>query len=168
MLKKCSKCLAELPLDSFAARKKNSRDGLNGFCKICINRKNYNWKLKNPINCLCSNMLAQAKRRAKANGRAFDLTLEYLQHLVVPHCPVLGTELVWEYGHGFGLGAHSPSLDRIDNSLGYVKGNVAIISHRANSMKNAATAEELQAILNYIQNPPSTKASSRPARSLVG
>jgi hypothetical protein len=164
MLKKCSNCLAELPLDSFAARNKNSRDGLNGFCKTCINRRNYNWKLKNPVKCLCSNMLAQAKRRAQANGRAFDLTLKDLQRLVVPRCPILGTELIWEYGHGLGLGAHSPSLDRIDNSRGYTKDNVAIISHKANGMKNSCTVEELKAILNYIQNPPKAKAGLRSAQ----
>jgi hypothetical protein len=107
-------------------------------------------------------MLSQAKRRARSSGRAFDLTLKDLQRLVVSHCPVLGTELTWKYDHGLGLGAHSPSLDRIDNSLGYTKDNVAIISHRANSMKNAATAEELQAILNYIQSPPKAKAGSQP------
>lgn len=161
MLKKCSKCWNEWPLDKFYARK-NSADGLNGICKECIGHKSYEWKLNNPVNCLCSNMLAQAKRRAQSSGRNFNLTLKDLQRLVVSHCPVLGTEIVWKYDHGLGLGAHSPSLDRIDNLLGYTKDNVAIISHRANSMKNAATVEELQAILNYMQNP--REATSRRAR----
>ena len=134
-LRKCSNCLTELSLDRFAVRK-GSRDGLNSFCKTCINRKKYDWKMSNSVKYLCSNMLAQAKRRAKANGRVFDLTLKDLQRLVVPRCPILRTELIWEYGHGLGLGAHSPSLDRIDNSRGYTKDNVAIISHKANGMKN--------------------------------
>jgi hypothetical protein len=161
MLKKCSQCRIEWPLDRFGVRK-TSADGLNGICKTCIGHKNYEWKASNPVNYLCSNMLAQAKRRAQSSGRAFNLTLKDLQRLVVSHCPVLGTELIWKYDHGLGLGAHSPSLDRIDNSLGYTQGNVAIISHRANSMKNAATVEELQAILDYMQNPH--EATSRRAR----
>ena len=74
--------------------------------------------------------------------------------LVVSRCPVLGTDLAWEFGHGRGLGDHSPSLDRIDNSLGYVKGNVAIISHRANSLKNSSTVTELKSILAYMEKPP--------------
>jgi hypothetical protein len=109
-------------------------------------------------------MLTKARKRAQSKGWAFDLTFEDLQHLVVSRCPILGTELVWKYGHGLGLGAHSPSLDRIDNSLGYIKGNVAIISHKANGMKNSCTIEELQAILDYIQNPPKAKAGLRPAQ----
>jgi len=160
MFKKCSQCRVEWPLEKFGARK-TSADGLNGICRTCDCQNKYDWRASNPVKYLCSNMLAQAKRRAQSSGRAFDLTLEDLRKLVTFRCPVLGTELVWEYGHGLGLGAHSPSLDRIDNSLGYTKENVAIISHRANSMKNAATVDELQAILSYIQNHPKAQNSPK-------
>lgn len=161
MLKKCSRCLIDLPLDKFCPRK-GTTDGFNGKCKECRYQESKAWKTNNPVNYLCSNMLTKARKRAQSKGWAFDLTFEDLQHLVVSHCPILGTELVWKYGHGLGLGAHSPSLDRIDNSLGYTKDNVAIISHKANSMKNSCTIEELQAILDYIQNPPKAKAGSQP------
>jgi len=153
MFKQCSRCLILLPLENFSPRK-GSTDGLNGHCKNCLHQKTKEWKLNNPIAYLCSNMLAQAKRRACFIGREFNLTHKDLLSLVVPRCPILGTDLVWEYCHGMGLGDHSPSLDRIDNSLGYVKGNVAIISHRANSLKNSATTEELKAILAYMKKPP--------------
>jgi hypothetical protein len=151
-MKQCSACLGLLPLDRFGPRK-GSPDGLLGHCKSCIGKKNAKWKKENPVAYLCSMMLAQAKRRAQSTGREFNLTIKDMLSLVVSRCPVLGTDLVWEYGHGRGLGDHSPSLDRIDNSLGYVKGNVAIISHRANSMKNSSTVAELRAILAYMESP---------------
>lgn len=151
-MKECSACFRVLPLDRFGLRK-GSTDGLNGQCKSCIIKKNAKWKKENPVAYLCSNMLAQAKKRAQSTGREFNLTMKDMLSLVVPCCPVLGTDLVWEYGHGRGLGDHSPSLDRINNSLGYVKGNVAIISHKANSMKNCSTIAEIRSILAYMESP---------------
>jgi hypothetical protein len=56
----------------------------------------------------------------------------------------LGLKL--EQGNGKST-ASSPSLDRIDSSKGYVKGNVRVISHRANLLKNNATVEELKLLL---------------------
>lgn len=41
----------------------------------------------------------------------------------------------------------SPSLDRLDSSKGYVKGNVRVISKRANQLKNNATVEEMRMVL---------------------
>jgi len=46
---------------------------------------------------------------------------------------------------------NSPSLDRIDNSKGYVPGNIAVISMRANMIKNNATLAELKAIVAYME-----------------
>jgi hypothetical protein len=40
-----------------------------------------------------------------------------------------------------------PSLDRIDNNKGHVKGNVRMISYRANVLKSDATVEELTLVL---------------------
>jgi hypothetical protein len=96
-------------------------------------------------------MLAQAKKRARERGREFDLDFEYIKSIATSHCPVLGSPLLWQYLHGKGTGDHSPSLDRIDNSMGYVKGNVAIISHRANAMKKNFSNTELRSCLNYME-----------------
>ena len=39
---------------------------------------------------------------------------------------------------------NSPSIDRKIPSLGYMKGNIWVISYRANRIKNDATVEELE------------------------
>lgn len=87
-------------------------------------------------------MLQGAKERATKHNLPFNLTVE---DIVIPtHCPVLGIKLE--------SGSHRtrPELDRIIPKLGYVKGNVCVISGRANRIKYNATVDELQAVASYI------------------
>lgn len=77
--------------------------------------------------------------RAKKAGIPFNLT-RYDIH-VPDRCPLL--EIPLRVASQVGPAFNSPTLDRIVPSLGYVKGNVQVISHRANAMKNAADASEL-------------------------
>jgi len=90
-------------------------------------------------------MLHCAKSRAKRLGVPFDLALS---DIVIPAvCPVLGIPITR------GSGKHipqSPTLDRTVPALGYVKGNITVISYRANMLKNNATAEELQKVVDWI------------------
>lgn len=79
-----------------------------------------------------------AKRRAKKHNIPFTITEADI--VVTSVCPALGIPLV--RGKGV-LHANSPSLDRIAPHLGYTVGNIQVISHKANSMKNNATSEEL-------------------------
>ena len=163
-MKQCSRCLKWKPLDKFSFRK-GSRDGLNGHCKSCLHEKAKEWKRAHPFEYLCSNMLTQAKKRARQYEREFDLDYEYIKSIAVSHCPVLKSPLIWQYCHGQGTGDHPPSLDRIDNSKGYIKGNVAIISHKANAMKKNFSAEELRACLHYMTTarscPENTKQNKK-------
>lgn len=91
-------------------------------------------------------MLADARKRAAKFGLPFNLDLFDIEIPVV--CPVLGFLLV--YGKG-GRTDASPSLDKIKPELGYVKGNVAVISWRANRLKSNAKAEELRKIAAYME-----------------
>lgn len=63
-------------------------------------------------------------------------------------CPVLGIPLY--FGDGV-VGPNSPTIDRIDPALGYVPGNVMVISHRANTIKHNATIEEIELVLAHMK-----------------
>jgi len=90
-------------------------------------------------------ILYRIRSRAKKLGIPFNLARE---DIVVPDlCPVLGIALN-RGGTGVkGARPDSPSVDRIRPELGYTKGNVRIISNRANTLKCNATIEELELIL---------------------
>jgi hypothetical protein len=60
---------------------------------------------------------------------------------------VLGIRL--DYSMGGGKRPDSPSIDRIDNSKGYVKGNRVVISMRANRLKSDMTLCELRALADF-------------------
>ena len=92
-------------------------------------------------------MLRRARSRAKERGLEFDIDLSDIH--IPTHCPVLGIELVAHKGRSGG-NPNSPALDRIDNTKGYVKGNVMVVSHRANMMKVDASPEELLKFADWV------------------
>lgn len=92
-------------------------------------------RLKDPR----QDLVKRARDRARRAGLPFDLKTT---DITVPRrCPVLGVPIT----PGKTRSATSPSLDRIEPSRGYVRGNVRVISDKANRLKGARTLEELQA-----------------------
>jgi hypothetical protein len=91
-------------------------------------------------------VLMGAKCRAKTKGIPFNLSLEDIK---IPEvCPVLKIPLVW----GDRLTNNTPTVDRVVPEKGYVKGNCVVISMKANRLKNNASKEDLEAILEYVTN----------------
>ncbi len=82
-------------------------------------------------------MYHAAKHRACTKGLDFDIELADIS--VPDICPVLGIPMT------------SPSLDRFDNQKGYTKDNIRVISTRANNLKNDASIEELEKVLDYMK-----------------
>jgi hypothetical protein len=99
----------------------------------------YTYSQKNPQKIL----LLSAKHRSIKKG--VSCTISEADIHIPTKCPVLGTpiEKVFNADGKRGAYPNSPSLDRIDNLKGYEKGNIQVISSKANSMKNSATPEEL-------------------------
>lgn len=89
-------------------------------------------------------MLVTAKHRAKKRGLSFNLTLADIG--VMPLiCPALGIPLGSQHGRD-----NRPEIDRLIPSKGYVRGNVAIISARANRIKNDGTLDDLTKITKWL------------------
>lgn len=95
-----------------------------------------------PKYALVKNLRSGAKKR----GLEFNITEE---DLVLPDtCPIFGTKL------NFGKDRTSytkASVDRVDNTKGYVKGNVRIISWIANTRKGSMSIEHVENLLLYMR-----------------
>lgn len=106
------------------------------------NRKLREWGEAHPE----EKMLRQAKSRANVFGLDFNITVE---DLVIPKlCPVLGEPI----DRTAPRSRLSPTIDRIDNSKGYIKGNVTVISHQANTWKSNMTINDMQKLITYMEN----------------
>jgi hypothetical protein len=92
-------------------------------------------------------LLRRAENRAKIKNIEFNISIEDL--VIVDICPILNIELNWSGGP---RKDNTPSLDKINPKLGYIKGNCRIISNLANIMKNKASEEYLLTFSNNINN----------------
>ena len=91
-------------------------------------------------------MLARAKSRAKKNNLPFNLELD---DIIIPDtCPLLGIKIE---SNNFRNSPNNPSLDKIIPSKGYIKGNIWVISNRANTLKNDATIQELELLVENLK-----------------
>jgi len=160
MGKICTKCKEHKPLSEFS-KQVDGKNGLRPYCRYCA-------KVYNENVCPFKKWFTSKKGRAKYDGIEFtikpaDIPGVKIRRIKSKHprwpkiweateypkvCPILGIELDWKVkvngGHN-----NSPSLDRIDSTKGYIKGNVMIMSTLANKMKNNATPEQLKQFSRY-------------------
>jgi len=110
----------------------------------------FEWVKKSLIN--------RIRSAAKERSLEFDITVYDIEW--PEYCPVFGTKLIYMSTKINDI--YSASFDRTDSSKGYIKGNVRIISRRANTCKSNCTLEEIRLIYQYILNPPPVPTSHSP------
>ena len=91
-------------------------------------------------------LLMKAKERA--DKCRVPITIDHTDIIIPKKCPVLGIRLVRNKKQQLD---NSATIDRIKPQLGYVKGNIWVISQRANRIKNNATLNELELIAKAIE-----------------
>ncbi len=167
----CSHCKQNKSLEDFQAGtgKMNKRSQCKSCCKLLYDtperllknsqkraekRKNDPFykerekelaKINNRNNPL-KYLIKLAKIRAKNKNIEFSITEK---DLTLPQvCPLLNLVLQINEEKS---GHNSFSLDRINNTKGYIPGNVWIISNRANWLKNNASIEELELLVYNLK-----------------
>ena len=92
------------------------------------------------------NLLRWARDRAGQQDIPFNITVEDIY--IPKSCPVLKIPLF----SGDGVSCeNSPTLDKIVPELGYVPGNVIVISRRANRIKSNASWHELRLLVDFYE-----------------
>ena len=108
------------------------------------NRVDYYSQIENRAKYL----LGRVKIRANKSSIEFNLSLE---DIIIPEfCPYLGLKLTHDLGKGQAV--TNSSIDRIDPAMGYVKGNIQVISRLANTMKSNSSREQREAFANAVLN----------------
>jgi hypothetical protein len=103
-----------------------------------VRSKERNYYIENPEILL----FKCAKQRARKEGLPFTITAEDIRCLIPVDglCPI--TRVPFKRGVGK-VGQQSMTLDKIDPAKGYVPGNVAVISHLANTIKQNCTDPQI-------------------------
>ena len=150
----CCSCKQWLPLnvEYFHIRKRNKL-GYRGICRECNQKYINNRRSKGDTKIWFTERSSGAKQRIRAKNLAFTISYEDLDYPT--HCAITGLELTYSIARGGTSrmrNIHAASLDRIDSSLGYVPGNVRIISWVANWMKNYLDEDDFLDIVEKIYN----------------
>lgn len=99
------------------------------------------------------------RQRAKKRGLAFDLDAAYLADMFDKQsgrCAVSGLKLTLnQYRGGYPIHGKYPtqaSLDRIDNTRGYVVGNVQFVCLAVNYMRNTFSISQLNDFIAQLRD----------------
>jgi len=87
------------------------------------------------------------KYAAKKRNLDVNITTQDLLEYSPLFCPVMKEP----FYIGKGINRLTPSIDRVDSSKGYIKGNIGIISHSANRIKSNGTLKQFEQILKYMK-----------------
>ena len=123
------------------------------YCKKCEKEKGilHNSKLKPFLNSLIQT--TKRSRSKKRNAFVNNISLDYLVDLYNNQkglCTI--TNIKMTHIKGSGILLSNISLDRIDNSLPYIEGNVQLVCLWANYAKNTTTPEDFIYYITHTYN----------------
>ncbi len=167
----CSNCKVEKNIKDFTKNNINN-DGYHSWCKNCLNNSLKNWRYKNKEKQskqwkknreenyikfkameVRRNMITRArKKNLDVDKEYYSIQYFYNLFLTKPYCQCCGIELKLIKDENRYFRHNSPSIDKVDNTKGYIKGNVAIICWTCNRKKSDSTSDELRMIADFIDN----------------
>lgn len=120
---------------------------------------------ENPWYDQASGIFSRSKAAGIENGfKSICELASYLMSICPSHCPVFDVPFV---RGSAGFSPYAPTVDRKDNSLGYVRGNLQVISMKANGMKANASDDEMKMFAEWIVSHQNQHANAGWSAGLV-
>jgi hypothetical protein len=147
---RCTHCGVEKPQVEFY-------DDSHLWCRQCRNADSRRYRILHQSEIAALNkrwridhapQLLWRNARARASKRGLPFDLEPSDIFIPEHCPVLGIRLRPCSGR---MHPANATIDRVVPALGYVKGNIAVISWRANCLKRDARVDELEHVAAWMR-----------------
>ncbi len=158
--KVCIDCVQELPISRFH-RKRSAADGRTSYCIECGNARSVKWtrdnkekvtarlgewRRRSPRQTLNVTLNGALKRRPSINPPNVDDLMKMFEEQE-GKCALSGIQFTWAMGK---LLPTSITIDRIDQSSDYSKGNIRLVCHAINSFRGTMTDEEMLAMARTL------------------
>lgn len=143
---KCSKCFEVKPLEEIVFNTNNSHHASGSFlsyCKACRAKQLRASREGKPVPM--RSRISRLRSKCRIEGIECDLDAEYLVRLWDHQkglCAYTREKMIDL--QGYGRNPMAMSIDRVDCSKGYIKGNVVLCTTRANTIKHNQTLRELE------------------------
>ncbi len=141
----CTRC--DVPISEENTRP-SSFNNSRYMCRPCDNADRRKQRRSGPQRL--KRWVHKVKQKGRQRGLEATMVLEDVMPLPET-CPVFGMKLIYPGDRYDYRGPDNASIDRIDNDQGYVKGNVWVVSYRANTLKNNASISELKRLVRALE-----------------
>ena len=156
----CNTCKQWLQQSNFNIDRSSLHNNRGGYCTQCkecqhnhyiFNRQKLLQDKEFALHYKLCQALKGAKRRSKIKNNYLDIDLSYLYYLwdvQSGKCAITNIPMTFEYYKG--RVNTNLSIDRIDSSKGYIKGNIWLVCMCVNQMKNDLSLSHLDYLCDCV------------------
>lgn len=130
------------------AYEKNIKPELNRYLQSIIDRDPIRYRARTMKNSMVQ---SSKKRNMKYDEDIVNIDYIYDFLLSNKNCQCCGKIYSYKFKFDNSPNLDAPSVDRMNNDIGYIKGNIEIICWECNNIKHDGTIQELQVVIDWMK-----------------